>query len=62
MVFAAAVVPGEDQVGYKEKISSLKAKRHWQGVEESPSLELFKNCGDMALRNMVMSMVEMGSV
>jgi len=45
------------RLGMRSNFSSQRAVMHWNGlpreVGESPSLEVFENHGDEALRNMV---------
>jgi len=54
-------VSGEVRVGYQEKFplrnSSNVLAQAALGVVESLSLEVFKDCGDVALRDVVMGMV-----
>lgn len=55
------VVSGEVRVGYQEKFplrnSGNVLAQAALGVVESLSLEVFKDCGDVALRDVVMGMV-----
>ena len=57
-------MPGDFQVEYLEKILLRKYGEHWHRlpgeVVESPSIEMFKNCGYVALRDTVSGKVGVG--